>query len=324
MQEAILGIDVSKAKFDASLLIGDETCHHVFAMDSEGFEALGRWLTGRGVGRVHACLEATGEYGVALALSLHESGHVVSLVNPARTAAFSRSALSRNKTDKTDASLIAHFCRTQRPVPWNPPEPAVRELQALVRRYEMLQGMAQQEKNRRQNPGNPPSVQASMEATLEFLDGEMVRIRGRIREVLERSEDLMEKQQHLCSIPGVGELTAARVLAEMEMIRGSVSARQLAAYAGLTPQHRYSGSSVRGKPRLSKTGNSRLRRALYFPALVAMRHNPVLREFAERLRERGKHPMAIVGAVMRKLLHLIYGVLTSKSSFDPDIARRTA
>ncbi len=317
MEQVWLGIDVAKSKFDAALLVEERTYHKVFAMDSRGFEALDRWLAQQGAERVHACMEATGEYGAALALYLHESGHVVSVVNPVRIAAYGRSALARNKTDKTDAALIAHFCRSQHPVSWSPPPADLRELQELVRRVEILQEMAQQEKNRRQSLANSPAVQASIAATLEFLEGEISRVREQISEHLGRSEELGEKQQQLCSIPGIGEWTAARILAEIETVRESVSARQLAAYAGLTPRHRASGNSVRGQPRLSKTGNSRLRKALYMPAIVAMRHNPVLREFAERLRERGKHPMVIVGAVMRKLLHIIYGVLRSATPFDP-------
>ena len=113
------------------------------------------------------------------------------------------------------------------------------------------------------------------------------------------------------------------MLAESEQARTCVSARQLAAYAGLTPRERASGTCVRQQARLAKTGNSRLRRALYLPAIVAMRHNPAVRAFAERLRARGKPPMVVVGAAMRKLVHLIYGVLKSGKPFDPALAMGT-
>ena len=111
-----------------------------------------------------------------------------------------------------------------------------------------------------------------------------------------------------------------RVLAEIEEVCTAVDARQLAAYAGLTPRERTSGSSVHRPPQLAKTGNSRLRRALYLPAIVAMRHNPAVHALAERLRARGKRPMVIVGAAMCKLLHLISGVLKSGKPFDPAVA----
>lgn len=191
---------------------------------------------------------------------------------------------------------------------------------ALVRRVEMLQEMAQQEVNRQQSGIASPAVLASIEATLAFLRAEIVQLQRRVQEQVERSAELSKQQRLLCSIPGVGRWTAARVLAEIDAVCGAVDARQLAAYAGLTPRERTSGSSVHRPPRLAKTGNSRLRRARYLPAIVAMRYNPAVRALAERLRARGKRPMVIVGAAMRKLLHLIYGVLKSAKPFDPALA----
>jgi transposase len=271
----------------------------------------------QGAEQVHACLEATGEYGAALALFLYEAGQQVSSVNPARSAAYAKSRLARTKTDKADAALIAHFCHTQHPLPWTPPPAAIRELQALVRRVELLQEMVQQEVNRLQSGLHSSAVQGSMESTLEFLREEVAKMQRQVQAHVEQWAELQHKRQLLCSIPGSGRWTAARVLAEIDQSRASVSARQLAAYAGLTPRERTSGTSVRHQSRLAKTGNSRLRRALYLPAIVAMRHNPAVHALADRLRAAGKRPMVIVGAAMRKLLHLIYGVLQSGKPFDP-------
>jgi transposase len=183
--------------------------------------------------------------------------------------------------------------------------------------------MVQQEGNRPQSGIRSPAVLASLEATRAFLLEEMGKLQRQIQRQVEQSAELKGQQQLLCSIPGVGKWTAVRVLAEIEEVRTAVDARQLAAYAGLTPRERTSGNSVHHPPRLAKTGNSRLRRALYFPAMVAMRHNPAVRALAERLRVRGKRPMVIVGAAMRKLLHLIYGVLKSGKPFDPAVAMAT-
>ena len=229
--------------------------------------------------------------------------------------------MARTKTDKADAALIAPFCRTQQLLPWTPPPAEVRERQARVRRVEMLPEMAQQELNRLHSGLHSPAVRASLEATLAFVRQEIAQMQRLVQAQVEQSADLQHKQRLLCSIPGIGRWTAARVLAESEQVRTSVSARQLAAYAGLTPRERTSGTSVRRQPRLAKTGNSRLRRALDLPAIVAMRHNPAVRAFTERLRARGKRPMVLVGAAMRKLLHLIYGVLKSGKPFDPALAR---
>jgi transposase len=315
-----LGIDVAKAKFDVAFLHPEKLARHTFAMDTTGFAALASWVRQHGAVQVHACLEATGEYGAALALFLSEAGYRVSLVNPARIAAYAKSRLARTKTDQADAALIAHFCQTQQPLPWTPPAAEVRELQALVRRVEMLQEMAQQEVNRLQSGIPSPAVLASIEATLAFLRAEMDKTQRLVQAQVERSAELKQQQQLLRSIPGVGAWTAARVLAEIDEIRRAVDARQLAASAGLTPHERTSGSAVRRPAHLAKTGNSRLRRALSLPAIVAMRHNPAVRALAERLRARGKRPMVIVGAAMRKLLHLIYGVLKSGKPFDPALA----
>jgi transposase len=189
-----------------------------------------------------------------------------------------------------------------------------------VRRVEMLQEMAQQEVNRQQSGIHSPAVRASIEATLTFLRAEVAKTQRLIQEQLERSAEVKQHLLLLRSIPGVGSWTAARVRAEIDEVRSAVDARQLAAYAGLTPRERTSGSSVHRPPRLAKTGTSRLRRALYLPAIVAMRHNPAVRALAERLRARGKRPMVIVGAAMRQLLPLIYGVLKSGKPFDPALA----
>jgi transposase len=189
-----------------------------------------------------------------------------------------------------------------------------------VRRVEMLQELAQQEVNRRQSGIHSPAVLASIEATLAFWRAEMAHMQRLVQEQLERSAELQQQSLLLRAIPGVGAWTAARVLSEIDAIRRAVDARQLAASAGLTPHERTSGSSVHRPSRLAKTGNSRLRRALYLPAIVAMRHNPAVRALAERLRARGKRPRVIVGAAMRKLLHLIYGVLKSGTLFDPKLA----
>lgn len=255
-----------------------------------------------------------------MALNLYAAGHGVSIVNPARSAAYAKRRLARTKTDTADAALIAHFCRTQHPLHGTPLPAEVRELPARVRRVEMLQEMAQQEVNRWQSGLHSPAVRASMEATLAFLRHEIAPMQRLVQEQVEQSADLQHKQRLLCSIAGVGRWTAARVLAERDAVRTSVSARQLAASAGLTPRERTSGTSVRHQARLAKTGNSRWRRALYLPAIVAMRHNPAVRALTERLRARGKRPMVIVGAAMRTLLHLIYGVLTSDRPCDPALA----
>jgi transposase len=142
-----------------------------------------------------------------------------------------------------------------------------------------------------------------------------------IRDHIDQSPSLKQQRDLLSSIPGIGDLTAAKLLSEFIDINHYSSARQAAAFAGLVPMHSDSGSSVRGKPRMCKMGTARLRKALYFPAIVATYHNPVIKAFSERLKQRGKCPMVIVGAAMRKLIHIAYGVLKSGKPFDPQYGK---
>ncbi len=121
MSEAVLGIDIAKEKFDAALLVGGKVRHKTCRNSTEGFEALALWLEKQEVQKVHACLEATGNYGEDLAVYLHEAGHLVSIINPVRIKGFAQSELLRTKTDKLDAALIARFCLALKPGPWNPP-----------------------------------------------------------------------------------------------------------------------------------------------------------------------------------------------------------
>lgn len=314
---AWLGIDIAKDTFAACLLTEKTTATGSFENTPAGLVKLDHWLKKRKQTQVHACLEATGRYGEAPAEHLHAAGHTVSVINPARLKAFGQATLTRTKTDQTDAALLADFCRRQQPAAWTPPDPARRELRALVRRRESLQHLRQEEANRLGSGETSPVVRASLEATLAFLDEQLTEVAQAIAAQAQADPELKRQHALLDSIPGIGPTTAAALLGEIDL-GAYPSARQVAAQAGLTPRQRQSGTSVHGKPRLSKQGSSHLRHILYFPAIVAMRHNPIIRAFAKRLLERGKPKMSVICAAMRKLLHLCYGVLKTGSAFDPD------
>jgi transposase len=319
-----LGIDISKLKFNACLIReGGKLRHKVFPNIEAGFEQLSAWLWQQGVARSHACLEATGTYGDELAAYLNGRGHVVSVVNPAAIKAFARSQLSRTKTDKADASVIASFCAERRPPAWHPPAPELRELQALVRRLEALREMHTAEVNRLSAGIAVEAVRESVEELIAHLSEQIRRTEELIREHINSHPGLKRQRELLDTIPGVGEATAAALLAEVPDIKQYKSARQVAAFAGLVPRERQSGSSVRGRVRLSKIGNSRLRKALYFPAITALRCSPFFQEWAAGMRQRGKSKMSVIGAAMRKLIHLAYGVLKTGKPFDPEWAKTT-
>jgi len=322
-----LGIDVSKDSLDVALIQAAEPTrkprHKVFANTPQGHQQLLTWLHQCQCNSVHVCLEATGTWADAIALALHQAGHRVSVVNPALIHAFARSQLRRTKTDKADAHLIARFCQMHQPPVWTPPAPELQALQALVRRLETLLEMHTMESNRLGAGLNCAAVQADLEEHLRDLQARIEKVRRQIQDHLDQHPDLKNKAQLLASIPGIGATTAALLLAELGDMKQFSNARQVAAFAGLVPRLHESGTSVRGRSRLSKVGSSRLRKALYFPAITALRWNPLLKTFGQRLAQQGKSMMVIVGAAMRKLLHLAYGVLKSGLPFDPYFATRT-
>jgi transposase len=265
------------------------------------------------VTHVHASLEATGRYGEALATWVHDAGHVVSMLNPAVIHAYAKTQLARSKTDAIDAELIARFTATQRPAPWTPLAPAIRALQALVRRLDALQEMRTQENHRLEAGVVIDEVRASIEAMLGHLDAQIAHVKRLIRDHIDRHPGLRTQRDLLTSIPGIGAPTAATLLAEL-FDKPYASAKQAAAFAGLVPRLRESGS-LRGRSRLSKIGPSRIRKALYFPALTAWRFNPTVRALYIRLRAAGKPHMVIIGAAMRTLIHVAYGVLKSGDTY---------
>ena len=312
----ILGIDVAKRKIDVFLLFENKSLAKQFENSQTGFKLLSAWLKSLHIREVHACLEATGTYGDGVANFLYEKGHLVSVVNPLLIKGYAVSKMQRNKTDKADARVIADFCLTQNPAQWFPPEPEVIELQALVRRIKSLEEMLQMERNRLEVA--PAKTKASLKRMIKMLENEIEILKKSVKEHIDNDPNLKEQNQLLQTIPGIGEKTAALLLGEIEFARYE-SARQVAAYAGVTPSKTQSGTSVH-QTKLSKLGNGRIRQGLYFPAIVARTHNQIINEFAARLEKNGKTAMQIVCASMRKLLHIAFGVLKHKQPFNPNPA----
>ena len=315
MPETTLGIDIAKATFSVCLRrVDGKRRHKTFANTASGHRALLTWLTADA--SVHACLEATGTYGEAVATALVDAGHTVSLINPAAARAFAQSQLRRSKPDTVDANVLADLCLAHRPGPWTPWPRDVRDLQGLVRRHQAVLEMLTQERNRLAAGGLIAAVVTSLTRHIAVLEQELADLEAEITRHMDSHPTLRNQRDLLVTIPGIGATTAARLLAECRAITAFDSARAYAAFAGLVPRHHQSGP-WQGRATLAKTGSARLRFALYFPALTAMRHNPPLVAFAQRLRAAGKHKMVIVAAIMRKLLHLAYGVLKHHRPFDP-------
>ena len=319
---AFLGIDVAKHSLECALIGPKSPRRSSVPNTPAGHRQLLAWLAKQHVADVHACLEATGTYSDEIAQALHDAGVWVSVVNPARIAAYAKSRLARNKTDPADAMLIAQFAQSEQPPLWQPPAPEMRELRALVRHLDSLLVQRQAERNRQAAGGHPEPVEQALREHLAFLDKQITTVRQQIDEHIGRYPELKREHDLLDSITGIDTRTATRLLAESGGLGRFEDSRAVAAYAGLTPRRYQSGSSVRGKTRLSKIGNASLRAALYMPALVARRYNPVLKAFGDRLAAAGKSKMAVIGAVMRKLLVLAYGVVKSGVPFDAEYAKR--
>jgi transposase len=316
----VLGIDVSKEWFDVCLQQADKRWQGRFANDGAGFQQLEKWLRQRlsaeACDRLQACLESTGRYGAALAHALWERGYYVSVVNPALIKSHAQSMGQRHKSDRADARVIADYCLKHQPAPWAPLTPARAVLQALVRQLDALQAMHTQEQNRLQAGPLPPEVETIIRAHLAFMAQQIEQLQQQIQQHIDQDPDLKQQQALLVTIKGVGALTAAKLLGELPPIEHFTNARAVAAYAGLNPR-RVSSGKGHLYTRLSKQGRAAVRKALYLPAMSAKQHNPILRAFADRLAAKGKAPMEIVAAVMRKLLHLVYGVLKHQQPFDP-------
>ena len=316
---AYLGLDIGRKGFDAVLLREDRSLHKVFSNDEAGFTALQTWLETLKTkpAELHACMEATGGYGDDLALFLHGQSIRVSIVNPLQIKAFGQSELVRTKSDKVDAGVIARFCRSHGPAAWAPLSPVSRDLRELVRRCAALKAMRVQELQRRSQGCASTVVRASIDRGIAGLDQEINLLTQAVAKLIAADEALHKAHRLLTSINGIGDQVAAVLLAEIPDFKAFPHNKNITAFVGLNPQERTSGTSVRGRPHISKVGNARLRAILYMAALSARRHNPILKAFADRLALAKKSPKIILVAVARKLLVIAYGVMKTQKPFKP-------
>lgn len=313
-----LGVDVSKKKLDVALLTADGKYRcKVFPNDEAGFKSLMSWLeahTSSELAAVHVCMEATGQYHEALALFLHEHGVAVSVVNPLLVKRFNEINKLRHKTDEGDAKGLAQFCKVSAPELWEAPSPAVRALQALVVRLDTLLEMRQGEVNRLEVAH--ASVRSSIEDVIAGLDRSIKAVREQIRRTIDDDPDLKLRQALLSTIPGLGDKTIPQLLAYIGRPGRFKSVKALIAYASLAPMIRQSGTSLNKNKGTHPQGHRELKSALYYPAMVAGKYNPLVAAFWQRLKAQNKPGKVIVVACMHKLLAIAYGVLKSERPFD--------
>lgn len=313
-----LGIDVAKAKLDCALRLKDGKIHSkVIANTTEGFEQLQAWLVTQQANDIHICMEATGVYWEEVAQFLASRAFKVSVVNPVQIKAYGISRLTRSKTDTIDAKLIADFCAERQPALWQARSEQEIILRALVLRLEALQTMRIQESNRLEVARD--AVYDNIQTHLDWLDEQIKQLINSINKHIDQHPNLKQQRDLLDSIPGIGERTTAVILAFYADTSRFDNSRQAAAFAGLDPRQYQSGSSVKGKPRISKVGHAFLRKALYMPAMVTLYKTTWGKQFRERLALAGKPPKLIIIAMMRKLIHVAFGVLKSEKIFDSSL-----
>jgi len=270
---------------------------------------------------VFACMEATGVYFLQAAKALAAAeGISVMVANPRTIKDFARAMNRRSKTDKVDARVIALYAQKADFVAWAPASDNHHHLRLISRRIDERVRQQAADKNRlhslRAGGSCPRCVQQDVLANIKHHQRSIKRMRQAAVAIIKSEEALLGRYQLMLSIPGVGAATAVRLLAELCVMPDCLTARQWTAYAGLDPVHNESGTSVRTPSRISRAGNSRLRNALFFAAMVACRTDPHVRAFTEKLVQRGKKKIQAIVAVMRKLLHAIWGMFKTKTTFN--------
>jgi transposase len=323
----VIGIDVSKAKLDCLWirnLVGMKVKSKIQANTPAGHQALLDWAmtqTGEDIGDLHFVMEATGVYHEALAYALHDAGAQVSVVNPAQIHHYAKSLGSQSKTDKKDSVNIARYGMTQSPQLWVPERVEIRQLKALIARRDAVKQDIQREMNRMEKArvsAVSKEVHTSIETVHAQLEAEKKRLESLIDDHINNHPGLKKDRALLESIPGVGPVISQQMVAVIRS-RPFNWARECAAFLGLVPIENESGSTVYFKPRLSKRGDARIRAKLYMAAVVAIRHNPDIRCQYNRLLKRGKSKMSAIGAAMRKLVHICFGVLKHQTPYQPQV-----
>jgi len=321
MRENIyVGIDVSAKTFDVCIYSEQKgtSVKKKFSNTAKGHESFMSRLRGADT-EVRICLEATGIYSLDLAFAL-SSEFKIMVCNPRSSSAFHKALMKRAKTDKVDAEVLCQYCQKMDFVQWQPPEQNLIELRAITRRIQVLKKDLTCELNRQHAATStittPLYVLKDIEESVTVMRDRIKKLVTYATELITESTVLRTKYELLLTIPGIANLTALYLVSEIMYLPKHIDVRQLVAYAGLDPRPFESGTSVKLNTRISKKGNKFLRKTLYFPAIVAMRNNDNIHQYFLRLVKKGKTKKQAIIAIMRKLLHAIYGMFKHNSKFD--------
>ena len=265
-------------------------------------------------------MESTGCYSESVAEFFHELGFKVSVVNPLQIKAFRNSKLIRQKTDSVDAQIIAEFCLQNAPTARKPRSPEQKDLHNLNVRISALKAELNRASNALANKNLSKVILKSIHDELKFLKKQIVLLEDEAQKIINSNQNLKEQFDRITEIKGVGEKLALAIIADMPDVSNFQKSGQFSAFAGVSPSHFQSGSSVRGKSRISRLGSKSIRKVLYMSALVVKNHNPHFQKFVQNLQKKGKAPKIIIVAIMRKLMCILFGMLKNSSNFDPKLA----
>lgn len=312
-----IGVDVSKDKFDTAHFINNKPHSNIFTNNLKGHKEFLKYLKQYGP-HVWVCMEATGHYSEVIAEFLIANKIRVSVINPWQIKSYGRAVLSRNKTDKLDAKLIARYAETMKHEEFIQRSESQKALKDLLNLLNTLKAQHTQLSNQLHS-ARSQTAKKLLRKLIRALEKEIEGVEKEIAELTKKSDSFNENIKLITSIKGVGKLTAYQLLAHVPDINRFSNAKQFAAFMGITPKHHQSGK-LKGKTTLSRLGNPSLRKALYMAAMVSKRCNESIAPFVSRLKERGKQPKVIICAVMRKLAHIIFGILKNKRPFDATLA----
>jgi transposase len=330
--ELFVGIDVSAATVTVSWMTpsGRPTRSVTIEQSADGYRQLQAQLLATGVTApaILIVLEATGSYWITLATTLTEAQFAVAVINPAQAHDFAKALLKRAKTDALDAQMLAELGARLQPQPWTPPPDVYAELQQRLMQREALIQIRTQVRNQRhallRQPRVIADVQRRMDSLLDTLNDQIAEIEAELASALRQDESWAAAAERLQTITGVGMLTASWILVTTLNFTLCPTAESAASHAGLAPYVRSSGSSLRGRAQIGQAGNRHLRRALYLASFSAVRYNPIIKAFYQRLRAVGKPPKVARCAAARKLLHIAWAVVTKEQDFNPQHCGRPA
>jgi transposase len=321
--QPIVGIDISKLKFDVCLVIDEssKSKFHVFSNNLEGFEKLLNWLDLKlqHTEKPRFCMEATGSYMEEVAEFLHDNGFAVSIVNSLLIKQ-KKTKLHSNKTDKADAESIAKYCRGETPRLWKPQPQEYRQLRDVCRAINSLKNQLAQEHNKLEARVINNAVKDAINAVISAIEEQIEKLEIERKKIVDEHEQMKSKVEKILNIKGVGLATACCILAEAPTPENFANAKQYAAFFGVTPQHCKSGSSVNKESHISKIGSRYARKILFMASMAVKRHNENFQPFVQRLEKKEKKAKVIICAIMRKLMHIIFGMLKNNAHFDKNLA----